>query len=630
MAARAGALAAQRAKRKKSRTKSSRTMSKSYNNNNNIDIRKKELTVEYKNKLKKYHEESKSNSVYNFQIPIVYHMLKLKNSFYFQHAITGFIFLAAIMVAVQTYPTPNATYGNIYKTIDALILWVFVLEIVVKLLACGKIPWKYFNDNWNRFDFIIVLISFVPLPTSGNGGGGIITAFRLLRLLRVLKLVKALPKLRILIIGLFMSLNSIGYIGFLLILNFYLFSCAGVGFFGKNDPVFMGDVFTAMLTLFRCSTLEDWTDVMYIAMYGCENYGYDGIEHLCTMSYGQPFLAAIYFVAFIIISSMMVMNLFIGIIASSVEDAKHKLDDEALLAEHNAHHPHQDGNSLTEMVALINKMALEIDNFGHEEKSSKDVAGKIRRLDTKDLKKALSKDNLMMVDKEIEMVDRKPSINRHRYIAPPKTPLANYETNRKEDEMNSMKNKKNRIHNNNNNGSPYVIISNNNDDIIANERLDLEVSIKNGFVSPNVSPKYHIKNDDKTNSNNEVSKYVTTEARSNNDNTLETSIDDIEKEIANSPLNNKTMKNNNKKPLSKKLNSSSNNDNNDLKKRNTKKKKKSPPGVIQKQDMKAHLLTKVFDKKQLKRINNVIDPDAKLDEAIQALLDENDSEEELD
>ncbi len=617
MAARAGALAAQRAKRKKSRTKSSRTMSKSYNNNN-IDI-KKELTVEYKNKLKKYHEESKSNSVYNFQIPIVYHMLKLQNSFYFQNAITGFIFLAAIMVAVQTYPTPNATYGNIYKIIDALILWVFVLEIVVKLLACGKIPWTYFNDNWNRFDFIIVLISFVPLPTSGNGGGGIITAFRLLRLLRVLKLVKALPKLRILIIGLFMSLNSIGYIGFLLILNFYLFSCAGVGFFGKNDPVFMGDVFTAMLTLFRCSTLEDWTDVMYIAMYGCENYGYDGIEHLCTMSYGQPFLAAIYFVAFIIISSMMVMNLFIGIIASSVEDAKHKLDDEALLAEHNAHHPHQDGNSLTEMVALINKMALEIDNFGHEEKSSKDVAGKIRRLDTKDLKKALSKDNLMMVDKEIEMVDRKPNINRHRYIAPPKTPLANYETNRKEDEMNSMKKKKNMIHNNNNNGSPYVIISNNNDDIIANERLDLEVSIKNGFVSPNVS-------------NNEVSKYVTTEARSNNDNTLETSIDDIEKEIANSPLNNKTMENNIEKPLSKKLNSSmSNNDNNDLKKKNTtKKKKKSPAGVIQKQDMKAHLLTKVFDKKQLKRINNVIDPDAKLDEAIQALLDENDSEEELD
>ena len=100
MAARAGALAAQRAKRKKSRTKSSRTMSKSYDNNN-IDI-KKELTVEYKNKLKKYHEESKSNSVYNFQIPIVYHMLKLQNSFYFQNAITGFIFLAAIMVAVQT------------------------------------------------------------------------------------------------------------------------------------------------------------------------------------------------------------------------------------------------------------------------------------------------------------------------------------------------------------------------------------------------------------------------------------------------------------------------------------------------------------------------------------------------
>ena len=28
-----------------------------------------------------------------------------------------------------------------------------------------------------------------------------------------------------------------------------------------------------MLTLFRCATLEDWTDVMYINIYGCHRYG---------------------------------------------------------------------------------------------------------------------------------------------------------------------------------------------------------------------------------------------------------------------------------------------------------------------------------------------------------------------
>ena len=41
-----------------------------------------------------------------------------------------------------------------------------------------------------------------------------------------------------------------------------------------------------MLTLFRCATLEDWTDVMYINMYGCHKYGYTGwMEPLCTEPY---------------------------------------------------------------------------------------------------------------------------------------------------------------------------------------------------------------------------------------------------------------------------------------------------------------------------------------------------------
>ena len=61
----------------------------------------------------------------------------------------------------------------------------------------------------------------------------------------------------------------------------------------------------------------------------------------------------------------MIMNLFIGIIASSVEDAKHKLDDEALMAEHHAHHHKATpGKNLEEMVNMLNKMAIEMQNFG--------------------------------------------------------------------------------------------------------------------------------------------------------------------------------------------------------------------------------------------------------------------------
>ena len=99
---------------------------------------------------------------------------------------------------------------------------------------------------------------------------------RLLRLFRTLKLVKALPKLRILVMGLLMSLSSIAYIGLLLLIVFYIFGIVAVMIFGKNDPVNLGTLHIALVALFRAATLEDWTDLMYTSMYGCDAYGYAG------------------------------------------------------------------------------------------------------------------------------------------------------------------------------------------------------------------------------------------------------------------------------------------------------------------------------------------------------------------
>jgi len=61
-----------------------------------------------------------------------------------------------------------------------------------------------------------------------------------------------------------------------------------------------------MLSLFRCSTLEDWTDVMYTNMYGCDLYGYDlwdtMLDDLCKQPQAQEAVAAIYFLTFIVVS----------------------------------------------------------------------------------------------------------------------------------------------------------------------------------------------------------------------------------------------------------------------------------------------------------------------------------------
>eukprot|EP00949_MAST-11_sp_MAST-11-sp1_P000563 g563.t1 len=251
--------------------------------------------------------------------------IETRDNKWFQTTMVGVIFLAGILVGIQTYPISNMDTLRMLHVLDQIVLWGFVLEIVVKMVAEGKRPWRYFLDAWNKFDFAIVVVGFMPI-----GGGGAVTALRLIRLLRVLKLVKALPKLRILVIGLIASIPSIAYIGVLLGMQFFLFAVVAQSIFGKNDPENLGTLHITLLTLFRCATLEDWTDIMYITMYGCDKYGYDEkIAHKCTEPHAFGTIGALYWVVFIILATFMILNLFIGVITSSMQEAKEELLAEA-------------------------------------------------------------------------------------------------------------------------------------------------------------------------------------------------------------------------------------------------------------------------------------------------------------
>ena len=103
----------------------------------------------------------------------------------------------------------------------------------------------------------------------GGGSGGVVV-LRLLRLARVVKIINKIPKLKMIIMGLVGGLKSIGYILLLLGLVFYMFAILGFFFFARNDPYHFGRLTSALLTLWRASTLEDWTDIMYIGIWGCK------------------------------------------------------------------------------------------------------------------------------------------------------------------------------------------------------------------------------------------------------------------------------------------------------------------------------------------------------------------------
>jgi len=250
---------------------------------------------------------------------------KITESKSFQRFIIGVIIFAGVLVGAETYKSFAAEHHSLLHILDKIVLWIFVIEIVLKMISEGNKPWNYFKDGWNVFDFLIVAVCFIP--TNGIDTS-FIAVLRLARILRVFKLVTALPKLQIIIGALLKSIPSMGYVFLLLALHFYIFGCMATFFYGENDPFHFGNLQTSMLSLFRAVTMEGWSELMYINMYGSDlYYSPEIMQHLAEngitpVPSASPLGAAIYFVSFILTGGMIVINLFIGVIMSGMDEMK--------------------------------------------------------------------------------------------------------------------------------------------------------------------------------------------------------------------------------------------------------------------------------------------------------------------
>ena len=241
----------------------------------------------------------------------------LVNSKYFQWFIICVILLAGIVVGLETDAGFVSKHKDTLHFLDELILLIFVVEILLKWIALTPKPHHYFLDPWNIFDFVIVAVCLLPLDSS------FVSVIRLARVMRVFRLVSALPELQVIVGALLRSIPSMAYVGVLLGLFFYIYACIAVMVFGANDPIHFANLKIGVLSLFRVVTLEDWTDIMYIAMYGCQNYGYSGADlALCTQSQARPLAGALFFSSFVMFGTMIILNLFIGVIMNGMDEAR--------------------------------------------------------------------------------------------------------------------------------------------------------------------------------------------------------------------------------------------------------------------------------------------------------------------
>ena len=282
------------------------------------------------------------------------------NSKFFQRLILVTILLAGVVVGVQTYKAFAREHAIVLNTLDSFILGIFVIEAVIKILAEGNRPQNYFRNPWNIFDFIIVVACL--LGPVINLGADFLPVLRLARILRVLRLVSAIPKLQLLVSCLLRSLPSMFYVSILLFLLFYIYGTMAVFLFAENDPIHFRNLQTSILSLFRVVTLEDWTDVMYINMYGSENYGYSSndLAKWTPISCSSPLGGALFFVSFVLIGTMIVLNLVIGVIMNSMDEsnAEMKIKQE-LIRRKSSPEPLRDG--IYDLQLKMEKIAGEME-----------------------------------------------------------------------------------------------------------------------------------------------------------------------------------------------------------------------------------------------------------------------------
>ena len=252
-------------------------------------------------------------------------LIELRESRWFSNLTTAIILFYASALGLKSLMDVESGYVTMMYALDYFVTIYFLIEIIIKMSAEEKLL-DFFKDKWNVFDFIIVLITLIPLENSTMAA-----IARLLRIFRILRLITVRPGLKRIIDMLVGAIPSIIDIVILMFIIFYIYAIVGNFLFADAPSGLWDNFLIAMLTLFRILTFEDWTDVMYEGM---EIYPWSWI----------------YFVSFVIIAAFVFFNLFIAVIIGEMENLRDQ-----------DNHGHEDEMEKLDIVLLeIGKLREEI------------------------------------------------------------------------------------------------------------------------------------------------------------------------------------------------------------------------------------------------------------------------------
>ncbi|MEM7106486.1 MAG: ion transporter [Bacteroidota bacterium] len=192
----------------------------------------------------------------------------LKRIFFDDRIIFSAILFNAVVIFCLAFP--EMADNRYLWGIDEFFIAFFLVEAMVKIYFLK--PSGYFKDNWNVFDFVLVvgslpaiLANFVDIPYAS-----FLLVFRLFRLLRLVKFLTFIPNMKHLLEGLGRAFKASVFVILALFLLNFILAVLTVHLFGKAAPQYFQDPLIASYTIFQMFTVEGWNEIPAVV---AEYYG---------------------------------------------------------------------------------------------------------------------------------------------------------------------------------------------------------------------------------------------------------------------------------------------------------------------------------------------------------------------
>lgn len=213
----------------------------------------------------------------------------------FELCIAAIILLNAVALALLTIPGIDGATRQSLVRFDEIALWIFVCELIVRMISYGRKPWEFFKTGWNIFDFIIIGLS----PFLANQT----LILRLLRIFRLIRIFRFLPEVRILTRSITRSLPPLMSMSVLIFLALFIYGMAGVYLFGEQMPEQWGDITAALTSLFILLTLEEFATYL--------------VDGLAVSPWALPF-----YISYVFVIVFTILNVLIGVVLNAMDEAR--------------------------------------------------------------------------------------------------------------------------------------------------------------------------------------------------------------------------------------------------------------------------------------------------------------------